>query len=1521
MALEYKVFQPKKCADEETWKVDLGAKVELFADLEKAGADRKDDLQLFLAEVVWSVVRNDLSIPHAVELISKTPVAVKEPLQRLFADALWVVGFAATEAPPRRESRDEFYQFVALLEKERVIPARLLALGLETEALPPAVCQIQTLKKKANQAKTKARYTITRYNLLREHSEGYARLVCLLERLASCSFAPAASPEQLAESERVLADDVVRLAGFGHLCPNRIIAMTLDVYETRLVERDASPLVQPLLSLLKRFPPKRLTEVAVFTLLAHPPAPPAPGAREAPKPAQPPLAPPSRSSQLLAVASLVQAGLVELDTLWSYLDPADSALTQLHADMMSKYEEEVGSLGKVDLGGNSSGKDRNSFDRALQSFNQAGSQKLRLATALISMNCWSAAHRVLVHLQSMCKPCLNHHVRSALCDLLKWLIWPYLHKDAAPHPLGKQAGVESTFQCTRRFGLGSEDAEKSGTNGHASVPAALSPSTDSDKLLPQIRLVLEHLEYFLHTDIHLLTALWKFILAYIKEQHPAEGSQVVLDEQLVAIIYRHLLPAASLVPNNPFLSDLMWSVLRQLGVYQRFLIYSCWETTYDNFLLKLVCAKTKSQTKQILKRVVSNAEKRDLIAHQSHFHICKLCHSNPIPCLETMLSDLLIGFNVNMIQPYVECTNRCPEMTADIMGYMISRTCSKPSGADRVFLSKSDATYAPWLQNMGEFAGRFFKKHPQTDLHGLLTIITKRINSETDSAPKEKGSPSQEYKGESLIRLILESLIEHMGGLLTVADMTAEQLICLAGGPRLRSESVSHGGKKEDNARKDKARVALLSALVDQGLVPVLWYSLSRQRHHFLSEEFSESHGGGGGLKLLSLLFDGNHQCFLHLTEFLSQACPRDKYAALMPPTQQVFSMFEPNLAFLAMRNGLPSYGRAMAQAAAAVKDGEATDAPTTIQEPESVLELERVVRMFLPKTFEDEGLSMPFYITFWRLSLQDIFAPTEGYDKADVNIQNELKATEVAKKQMERDRDFNPHAREYRSLKKEVVRLQDFSVKLKEERSQQLESHKQVMARLEQEKAGWFTKPSPHATAAFVADMICPRVLTSHADALFCCHFVRMLVKLKTPGFQLLDFYNSWTIMLTQCIRCCSEREAQIFGVFLRDMMSYVLHLRDDEERYNVETKDNPCFHRNYYEDPKASMVEWTQFGDIKKGHSKWEGRIYKALRAGLDSDDWMERRNTLLLLSQSYEAFPLVEKYAKPILNAIESMRDKEEYSDLKTLAASIAVKLRTQRDRWVEKAPEKAPDKQAEKGADDSGRNKSSGTKASDGKTSDGKTKESSENGVAVPSESRDRDRDRDRDRVAAAAEKEESAAKRSRVREDGHKESKDPKDGREHKVSTVVIKDAKESKEGREHKSSSALVVKDAKEVKESSRDAAASDRKRGSERNASGHEDREKRRRSERVDAAPAAGSRGASERSAGERHGGSGYSQPRNALAAPAEQGSQYNSYRSSGGSNGGDYSRGGGRSAGAGGGSGGGYSSNTGGRYGDRRR
>ena len=63
---------------------------------------------------------------------------------------------------------------------------------------------------------------------------------------------------------------------------------------------------------------------------------------------------------------------------------------------------------------------------------------------------------------------------------------------------------------------------------------------------------------------------------------------------------------------------------------------------------------------------------------------------------------------------------------------------------------------------------------------------------------------------------------------------------------------------------------------------------------------------------------------------------------------------------------------------------------------------------------------------------------------------------------------------------------------------------------------------------------------------------------------------------------------------------------------------------------------------------------------------------------LSQSCDSYPIVEKYARGVLQCVENVRDKEKASDLKTLAASLAVKLRASSKTWVrqEKDTKEAP-----------------------------------------------------------------------------------------------------------------------------------------------------------------------------------------------------------------------------------------------------
>jgi len=1119
-------------------------------------------------------------------------------------------------------------------------------------------------------------------------------------------------------------------------------------------------------------------------------------------------------------------GYVDMDALWSYLDPSDAALAELHKELMSKYQEDLARFSQVDLGSDSR-EDRNAFQRVLHAFNQSTHQKLRLAAALISLNAWRPASRVLLSLTRLCKPVLNHHVRSALCDLLKWLIEPLLKATIRKLPQQEKPTLENTFRNVRCFTFGLELERNEGgedsISAKGSVPMALHPVERFDELLSQIKPVLEHIEYFMEADMHLLSYLWRLFSLALRHREKA-GANAISEESLTSVVYKHLLPAASLVPHNPQLSELMWNVMSQLSVFRRYMIYSCWETMYDSFLLKMVYERARNGAKQILKRVVSNADRKDQMSHQAHFHFCKICFSNPIPAMEAMLKDVEIGFNVNMIQPYVECTNRCPDMTADVMGFLLTRMCMKPATSSRPFLNQADATLSSWLVNLGEFVGRFYKKHPHTDLHGLLVNIAKRINSEVMQPAPGSGSGPSEMKGESLIRVILENLIEFMGGYTTVTDMNAEQMNCLAGGPRLRSESISFG-KKEDAGRKEKARQKLYEAIAENGLVKVLWYSLSEQRCYYTSEAFSEVNSTAS-LKLLSMLYDGNHACFLKLTEFLVQACSneksREKYASLLPSLEEVFTMLEPSLSFLAIRHGLQPYGRKekelkAASAAssppansgseppAASSNGQAGDshgesgsaaasssaasaAPQTVLDND-VEELEKVCERQVKEILEVEkgGLSRQFYITFWRLSLQDIFVPSEGYDKALKTLDQHFKANEARRKELERQRDSNH--REDKALKKEGSRLSDFHGKLRDEMLVQKMNHFQVMQRIGKEKAKWFLKPSPGATSAFIQHLLHPRLLTSHADMLFCCHFVRLLIKEKTPGFQLLDFYNLWTCMITQCIRCCTEREAIIFGVFIKELMSYIVGLRKSEEGYAEQMKDNPVFYRNYYDKGfDTKDAEWAAYKDIVKGHAKWEGRIHKALKQGLDAEEWMEKRNVLLLLSQSCEAFPLVTKYARVTLDSVEILRDKEELSDLKTLATSLAVKLNNQKRRWF---PDEKEQKGRHAGVSEAPLKRDHATSSTGKKNALGspsgvpQVKSSPEPQTPDVAGSKS-DRDRERGSKRSAEQERAASEKRSR-REDGEPAADADRGSSKSEGVIVIDKDAKGQHKDHKHSS--------------------------------------------------------------------------------------------------------------------------------------
>merc|ERR1719401_1025557 len=188
------------------------------------------------------------------------------------------------------------------------------------------------------------------------------------------------------------------------------------------------------------------------------------------------------------------------------------------------------------------------------------------------------------------------------------------------------------------------------------------------------------------------------------------------------------------------------------------------------------------------------------------------------------------------------------------------------------------------------------------------------------------------------------------------------------------------------------------------------------------------------------------------------------------------------------------------------------------------------------------------------------------------------------------------------------------------------------------------------------------------------------------------------------------------------------------------------------------------------------------------------MEKRNALLLLCQSYESFPMVEKYAKLILTEVEKIAEKEGvWADVQTLALSLARQLKSRQEHWVDKVAEKSATTTENATSKTPGKTKNSlGTSVPAAKNDDSK----------APAEAAKSDRERDRQSTKRQTAEETAPAEKRSRRED------EVRSGKEEAKLTTTERDDKEQREKRDSrdvKDAAHHPAKDQKEAKTKSHD--------------------------------------------------------------------------------------------------------------------
>jgi THO complex subunit 2 len=324
----------------------------------------------------------------------------------------------------------------------------------------------------------------------------------------------------------------------------------------------------------------------------------------------------------------------------------------------------------------------------------------------------------------------------------------------------------------------------------------------------------------------------------------------------------------------------------------------------------------------------------------------------------------------------------------------------------------------------------------------------------------------------------------------------------------------------KESANKKAVRVLRDTMLSSGTALPLLLF-IAQSRSNIL---FSS---GNTQLKLMSYLYDTCQDVLMQFTDFLLGSSIKgvESLVEVMPPMRYLLN--EIGLAVPVAFQLVRPLVRA------ALHYGEdPSAAPPALQtwHPFS-MEMKTVVCEHIPPDVWT-ALSPELYLTFWSLSLYDVFIPKSKYE-AEIRRLKE-RYTEL---------DTKPATGEgHKQRRTEMTKILNLTNTLKEEQDSQRRHIELIRTMISSHKDAYLShvsaESSPKSTENVMQHCVFPRVLMSPTDAIFCSQFFMLLHTQETPGFSTIHFIDKTMKTLAPLIFCCTEYEAGFLGFYINDLL-----------------------------------------------------------------------------------------------------------------------------------------------------------------------------------------------------------------------------------------------------------------------------------------------------------------------------------------------------------------------------------------------
>ncbi|XP_050443418.1 THO complex subunit 2 isoform X2 [Adelges cooleyi] len=1069
--------------------------------------------------------------------------------------------------------RDNFSSLVK--DSQKLFTDKLLKERLEIESLKDIKMLNNVFSTKFIKIKTKLFYKQRKYNLFREESEGYSKLVT---ELNSDNMDP-----------KLMLEIIKSLIGCFNLDPNRVLDIILDSFEHH-TDNKAEHFFIPL---LRDYMPEsqRLTEVLAFKLrqvndLNH--------------------------SSYRLIALLIQHNLIELDNIYPWLTPDDKVIQKNWEKDMKSGQDYMKKASSIFLSKAPETESVDNIDEAKLEENQ----KFLLCEAMLEIGDWKTAQVLLKRFPEYYAVEYSP-IGDALCNLISQIIDPVY---------------------VQVFNLHSKSEKKNEPLQENSY--SLKPVLTFEDFHNVVIPMLITLGPGLHRDPVLMFKVVRIIReALIKEGIKNKDFSPNKDGyyfDTLSLLDRVLLPSLSLSEGSSF-SEHLWSLLQLYPYHCRYALYNSWKNETHKYHPKLLTKKVDVQkkAKSVMKRLCKDNTK------PSSRVIGKISHYAPGYLFDYILGQIQVFDNLSSI--VVECLKFMTSLSFDVLGYCIVETLGK-SGQDRV---KHDGTsISVWLQSTASFCGAIFKKHP-IELTGILQYVANQLKTEN-----------------SLDLLILKEIVLKMAGVELMEQITPDQIEAMSGGDYLKTEA----GYYNQIRNTKKSSIRLKESLLDNNLAVALCLLIAQQRHSVIYKEHESIH-----IKLAGQLYDQCQDTLVQYGTFMGSTFSMEEYINHLPSVHDLldqhhvhmdvaFFLARPmfnhfiNTRFDTLRKADPNSKKSLP-----IRQTMYAEAYKEVMS--SIVD--SVVPLHLEKVWED--VSPGFLVTFWSLTLYDLSVPVEAY-KREIN---KLKAQSAA---------LGDSKQANTKVKKEQERLSTIITKLNDEKKKQQEHIEKINYMLNQEKDTWFLSRSAKSAknetvTQFLQLCLFPRCIFTHTDAMYCAKFVQTLHSLKTANFSTLLCYDRLFCDITYSVTLCTENEAHRYGIFLNEMLKNVSRWHSSHEIFEKECATYPgfvtkCKNSDQFVQSSNDHVGYENFRHVCH---KWHYKITKAMMVCLESKDYVQIRNSLIILIKIVNHFPVLTKLATLIDKKVEKVREdeKEKRQDLYTLATSYCGLLKGRSSQFLKEA----------------------------------------------------------------------------------------------------------------------------------------------------------------------------------------------------------------------------------------------------------